>query len=180
MVRIRGSFCWKIYNEEFDGPAPISSSPPQSTASISDSDRITSSRLEQTINEQRSFYERYLFMEKNLELKLLEENLNSPRRDDKVESGSHYSGYTTESNHTQYIKPIETQQESPNNPRTAIRSQTDSRKDSQDFKKTTRVKQILRIMDCVSKKYPNSNDLLSLLCPLCSKPVKCLNKSSSR
>jgi len=182
-VTIRGSFCWKIYNEEFDGPAPINSSPPRSYASLSDSDRITSIKLEPTLNELRSFYESYLFMEKNvekkLELKLLEKNLDSPRREDKVESGFHYSGYTTESSHTQYKKPIETQQESSSNSRIAIRSQTGSRKDS-DTKKTVRVRQILKIMDFVSKNYPDSNNLLSLLCPLCSKPVECVNKFSSR
>jgi len=114
-------------------------------------------------------------MEKKLKLKLSEENLHSPRGDDKVESGFHYSGYTKESN-TQYIKPIETQQECSINSLKAIGSQTGSRKDSQDIKKTTRVRQICRIMDFVSKKYPDANNLLSLLCPLCSKPVKCLYK----
>jgi len=180
-VTIRGSFCWKIYNEEFDGPAPINSSPPRSYASVSDSDRITPIKLEPTLNELRSFYESYLFMEKKLEkkleLKLIEENIDSPRKEVKVESRFHYSGYTTESNHTQYIKPIETQQGSLT--RTAIRSQTGSRKDS-DMKKTTRVRQILKIMDFVSKNYRDSNNLLTLLCPLCSKPVKCLNKFSLR
>jgi len=141
-------------------------------------------KSEPTLNELRSLYESYLFMEKvvekNLELKLLDKNLDSPRKDDKVESGFHYSGYTTESNYTQYIKPIETQQESSINSLTAKRSQTGPTKDTQDIKKTTRVRQIFRIMDFVSKKYPDSNDLLTLLCPLCSKPVKCLNKSPPR
>jgi len=179
-IRLRGSLCWKIYNEEFDGPAPISSSPPRSYASISDSDRTSDRRmsikLEPTLNELRSFYESYLFMEKDLELKLLEETLDSPRTADKMESRFHYSGYTTESNHTQYIKPLE----SPRNSLTAITPQADSRKDYQDAKKTTRVREILKIMDFVSKKHHNSNHLLSLLCPLCSKPVNCLNKSPSR
>jgi len=117
-------------------------------------------------------------LEKNLQLKLLEENIDSPRRNYEVESG--YRGRTTVSNHTQYIKPIETQLESSNNSHITTRSQTGFRKDSQDVEKTTRVRQILRIMDLVSKEYPNSNDRLSLACPLCSNPVKCLNKSHSR
>lgn len=179
MVRIRGSFCWKIYNEEFDGPAPISSSPQRSTASVSDSHRITSIKLEPTLNELRSYYERYLFMTKNIELKLIEENVESPRRDNKVASGSDNSVYTTESTHTKYSKPTEAQQQNSNNSRAAIRLQIGSTTDSQDAKRSTRVRQILRVIDFISKKYPNSNHL-RLLCPLCTNPVKCLNKSPSR
>jgi len=119
-------------------------------------------------------------LEKNLQLKLLEENIDSPRSNYEVESGYHSRGRTTESNHTQYIKPIETQLESSNNSHITTISQTGFRKDSQDIEKTTRVRQILRIMDLVAKEYPNSNDRLCLACPLCSNPVKCLNKSHSR
>jgi len=181
MVRIRGSFCWKIYNEEFDGPAPISSSPPRSVAIVSGCDRLSSIKLEPTLNELRSYYENYLFMAKSHELKLIDENPEPPRGDDEVESGFKKSGYTTESNNTQYLRPLSTQQRISSSSRTAMRLQIGtSRKDSPDALKMTRVRQILRIMDFVSNKYPNSNDQISLLCPLCTKPVLCLNKSPSR
>jgi len=178
MVRIRGSFCWKIYNEEFDGPAPISSSPPQSAAIVSGSDRLTSIELEPTLNELRSYYENYLFMAKNVELKLIEDNPKSQSGNDELDSGFEYSGCTTESNHREFLQPVNTPQQVSGNLRTAMRLQIG--KDSQDAKTTTRVKQILRIMDCISNKYPKSNDQISLLCPLCTKPVLCLNKSPSR
>jgi len=181
MVRIRGSFCWKIYNEEFDGPAPISSSPPRSAAIVSGCDRLSSIKLAPTLNELRSYYENYLFMAKNHELKLIDENPELSRTDDEVESGFENSGSTTESNNRQYLKPIGTPQSISSNSRTAMRLQIGtSRKDSPDALKMTRARQILRIMDSISNKYPNSNDQVSLLCPLCTKPVLCLNKSPSR
>lgn len=180
MVRMRGSFCWKIYNEEFDGPAPIVSSPLRSTACVSDSDRITSIKLEPTLDELRSSYERYLFMTKNLELKLIEEIVESPRRDDKVPFGSENNDYTTESTHSQYLNPTEALQQNSNNSRTSIRLKIGSVKDSQDTKRSTRVRQILRVVDFISKKYQNSNHLLSILCPLCTKPVRCFNISPYR
>jgi len=180
MVRMRGSFCWKIYNEEFDGPAPISSSPPRSIASVSDSDRITSIKLEPTLNELRSYYESYLFRSKSLELKLIEKNVEAPMRDNKVASGSDNIGYKTESTHTQYFKPSEVQQQNSNNSQTQISLQIGSTEDSQDTKRSMRVRQIVRVIDLISKKYQNSNHLLSILCPLCTKPVKCFNKSPSR
>jgi len=183
MVRIRGSFCWKIYNEEFDGPAPISSSPPRSAAIVSGCDRLSSIKLAPTLNELRSYYENYLFMGKNHELKLIEDNPEPSRTDHEVESGFESSGSTTttESNSRQYLKPISTQQSIPSKSRTAMRLQIGtSRKDPPNALKMTRVRQILRIMDSVSYKYPDSSNQVSLLCPLCTKPVLCLNKSPSR
>jgi len=183
MVRIRGSFCWKIYNEEFDGPAPISSSPPRSAVIVSGCDRLSSIKLTPTLNELRSYYENYLFMGKNHELKLIEDNPEPSRTDHEVESGFESSGSTTttESNSRQYLKPISTQQSIPSKSRTAMRLQIGtSRKDPPNALKMTRVRQILRIMDSVSYKYPDSSNQVSLLCPLCTKPVLCLNKSPSR
>jgi len=181
MIKIIGSFCWKIYNEEFDGPAPISSSPPRSTAIIFGSDRLSSIELKATLNELRSYYENYLFIAKNLELKLIEENTKPPGGDDESESGFEYSGYTTDSNNRNILQPINTQQQAPSSSRTAMSLQIEtSRKDSEDAKKRIRIKQILRIMEDVSNKYPKCNDQISLLCPLCTKPVMCLNKSPSR
>jgi len=177
-VRIRGSFCWKIYNEEFDGPAPIGSSSPRSVAIVSGGNRLNCIKLEPTLNKLRSYYENYLFMAKNHELKLTEDNTHTPKRNGKLDSGFEYSGYKTESNRVRYLPPISTQQQFSSNSRTAM--SVPIGKDSQDVKKTTRTKQILSIMDSVSSKYPNSNDQISLLCPLCIKPVLCLNKSPSR
>lgn len=181
MVRIRGSFCWKIYNEEFDGPAPIGSSSPRSAAIVSGGNRLNSIKVEPTMNELRSFYENYLFMAKNHELKLTEDSPHSSRRNDKLNSGGDCSGYKTESNHIRYLPPISTRHQISSNSRTAMSTPIGSSgKDSQDSRKITRTRQILRIMDSVSSEYPNSNDQISLLCPLCIKPVLCLNKSPSR
>jgi len=179
MVRIRGSFCWKICNEEFGGSAPISSSPPQSAAIVTGSDRLSSVELEPTLNKLRSYYENNLSIAKNLELKLIEENLEPPKRDEELDSCFEYSGYTSESNHSEFLQPVYTSQQVPGNSCTSMRLQTGtSREDSQAAKKTTGVKQILRIIDYISNKYPNSNEQISLLCPLCTNPVLCLNKSS--
>jgi len=133
------------------------------------------------MNELRSFYENYLFMAKNHELKLTEDSPPSSRRNDKLDSGCECSGYKTESTHIRYLPPISTQQQVSSNSRTAMSTHIgNSGKDSQDARKITRTRQILRIMDSVSREYPNSNEQISLLCPLCIKPVLCLNKSPSR
>jgi len=180
-VRISGSFCWKIYNEEFDGLAPISSSPPQSAAIVSGSDRLISIELSPTLSELRSYYEKYLFTAKNLELKLIEKNPETLTEDDGSDSEFEYSGCTTEYNKREFLQAANSLQQVSGNSRTAMRLQIGtSRADSHDAKKNTGVKQLLRIIDYISNKYPNSNDQISLFCPLCTKPVLCLNKSAPR
>jgi len=181
MVRIRGSFCWKIYNEEFDGPAPIGSSSPRSVAIVSGGNRLNCIRLEPTLNKLRSYYENYLFMAKNHEVQLIKDSPHPPKRNNKLDSGFAYSGYKRESNHVRYLPPISTQQQFSSNSRKATSAPIgNSEKDYQDVRNTARTRQILRIIDFVSSEYPNSNDQISLLCPICIKPVLCLNKSPSR
>jgi len=70
-VDIQGSFCWKIYNEEFEGPAPIINSSQKAAALVSESNQQGSAKVNRTLRELRSYYETFLFTAKNYELKIM-------------------------------------------------------------------------------------------------------------
>jgi len=173
-VRIQGSFCWKIYNEEFEGPTPIISSSQRSEAQVCEHDRLGPTKMNPTLKQLRAYYENFLFTVKNHELKTMEESYESSGGEVNVESGGECSGQSS----SNYMRPGN--KKILNDSRTAMTMQLGiSRKSFTDDDRVKRTRQFIKLID-LSSKITVPDELVRLLCPFCTKPVLCLNSSLSR
>jgi len=170
-VKIEGSFCWKIYNTEFEGLAPVSNPSQKSATLACESSQLSVVKLNPTLTELRSRYETFLFTAKNHELKILEENYEPQGGEVNVESGGKCD---KQSSSDQYIY-LSKQQQILSDSRTAMALQIgSSTKGSPDDNSVKKARQLIKIIDLASK-IIKVDELIRLLCPFCSKPVLCCN-----
>jgi len=162
-VRIQGSFCWKIYNEEFDGPGRISRSSQRSEALVSEDDRMGPIKVNRTLKELRSYYENFLFTAKNHEMKIMKENYENSRVEVDVVSGG------AQSSRKQYMLTSKQKRDS----RMPLGI---SRKSLTVDERVKRAREFIKILD-LSSIITVPGELIRLLCPICIKPVLCLNSS---
>jgi len=174
-VRIQGSFCWKIYNDEFNEPSRRSSSSQGSDALVSEDGRLGPTKVNQTLKELRSHYENFLFTAKNHEIKIMEENYENSRDEVHVESGGKCSGPSS----SQQYMPTSKQNQILRDSKTAMKLPLGiSSKSLTLDERVKRARQFIKIIDISSiKTVPG--ELIRLLCPICIKPILCLNSSHS-
>jgi len=173
-VKIEGSFCWKIYNEEFEGLAPISISQ-KSAALVCESKQLSVVKLNRTLRELHSHYETFLFIVKNHELKIMEDTYEPHRGKVNVESGGKCNG---QSSSNRYMN-LDQQQQIRSDSRTAMALQIGTfTKGSPDDNRVKKARQLIKIIDLASK-ITKTDELIRLLCPFCSKPVLCSSSCPS-
>jgi len=170
-VKIEGSFCWKIHNEEFEELAPDSNSSQKSAALECASERLSVSKLGPTLTELRLRYETFLFTSKDYELKIMEENYEPQRVEVNVESLEECDEQVSSGRYVFPSKQLDLVSDS----RTAMALLIgSSKKVSPDDNIVKKARQLIRIIDIASK-ITKTDELIRLLCPFCSKPVLCSN-----